>query len=190
VIRSFADPTTEDVFYGAETKAACRLPRLSGPRARRKLTWCTRRGVPDLRIPPNRLEALQGDQAAVRHPVNDRYRITFTSRMAGRGRCAVRTTTETGIDVRRMKRAPTHPGEVLLEEFLSPLGMSQAEAARRMGMSTNRLNELVRGKRGVTADTALRLARLLGTSPEFWLNLQMATDLWHAHQAERRRGAA
>jgi addiction module HigA family antidote len=89
-----------------------------------------------------------------------------------------------------MKRSPTRPGEVLLEEFLAPLGMSQAEAARRMGMSNNRLNELVRGKRGVTADTALRLARLLGTSPEFWLNLQMTADLWHAHQAERRRGAA
>lgn len=102
----------------------------------------------------------------------------------------MRTTTETGVDVRRMRRAPTRPGEVLLEEFLAPLGMSQAEAARRMGMSTNRLNELVRGKRGVTADTALRLAALFGTSPEFWLNLQMASDLWHAHQAERRRGAA
>ena len=102
----------------------------------------------------------------------------------------MRTTTETGVDVRRMRRAPTRPGEVLLEEFLAPLGMSQAEAARRMDISTNRLNELVRGKRGVTADTALRLARLLGTSPEFWLNLQTTFDLWHAHQAERRRGAA
>ena len=102
----------------------------------------------------------------------------------------MRTTTEAGIDIRRMRRAPTRAGEVLLEEFLAPLGMSQAEAARRMGMSTNRLNELVRGKRGLTADTALRLSRLLGTSPEFWLNLQMTFDLWHAHQAERRRGAA
>ena len=102
----------------------------------------------------------------------------------------MRTTTEAGIDVRRMRRAPTRPGEVLLEEFLAPLGLTQAEAARRMGITTNRLNELVRGKRGVTADTALRLSRLLGTSPEFWLNLQMALDLWQAHQAERRRGAA
>jgi addiction module HigA family antidote len=101
----------------------------------------------------------------------------------------VRTATEAGIDI-RMKRSPTRPGEVLLEELLAPLGMSQAEAARRMGMSNNRLNELVRGERGVTADTALQLARLLGTSPEFWLNLQMTADLWHAHQAERRRGAA
>lgn len=102
----------------------------------------------------------------------------------------MRTTTEVGIDVRRMKRAPTRPGEVLLEEFLVPLGMTQAEAARRMDMSTNRLNELVRGKRGVTADTALRLSRLLGTSAEFWLSLQMTFDLWQAHQAARRRGAA
>ena len=102
----------------------------------------------------------------------------------------MRTTTEAGIDVRRMRRPPTHPGEILLEEFLVPLGFSQAEAARRMGVSTNRLNELVRGKRGVTAETALRLSQLLGTSPEFWLNLQMMFDLWHALQAERRRGAA
>ncbi len=102
----------------------------------------------------------------------------------------MRTTTEAGVDVRRMRRPPTRPGEVLLEEFLKPLGLSQTEAARRMHMSTNRLNELVRGKRGVTAETALRLAQLFGTSPELWLNLQTTFDLWHAHQAERRRGAA
>lgn len=102
----------------------------------------------------------------------------------------MKTTTEPGGDIRRMKRPPTHPGEMLQEEFLTPLGLTQAEAARRMRMSTNRLNELVRGKRGVTAETALRLADLLGTSPELWLNLQMAFDLWHAVQAQRRRGAA
>jgi addiction module HigA family antidote len=89
-----------------------------------------------------------------------------------------------------MKRAPTHPGEILHEEFLRPLGVTQAEAARQMGISTNRLNELVRGKRGVTAATAIRLARLLGTSAEFWMNLQATWDLWHAYRAERRRGAA
>ena len=102
----------------------------------------------------------------------------------------MKTTTEAGVDIRRMKRPPTHPGEMLKEEFLTPLGITQAEAARRMRMSTNRLNELVRGKRGVTAETALRLGELLGTSPEFWLNLQMTFDLWRALQAERRRGAA
>ncbi len=102
----------------------------------------------------------------------------------------MRTTSESGVDVRWMRRAPTPPGEVLLEEFLVPLDLNQAEAARRMRMSTNRLNELVRGRRGVTAETALRQARLLGTSPESWLNLQMTVDLRHAHQNERRRGAA
>ncbi len=106
------------------------------------------------------------------------------------GRCVVRTTTESPADVRRMKRPPTHPGEMLLEEFLRPLGITQALAARRMGVSTNRLNELVRGKRGVTAETALRLSELLGTSPEFWLNLQTSWDLWHAYQAGRRHRAA
>ena len=88
-----------------------------------------------------------------------------------------------------MKRPPTHPGEMLLEEFLKPLGMSQADAARKMRISSHRLNELIRRKRDVTVETALRLADLLGTSPEFWLNLQTTWDLWHAYRAERRTSA-
>ena len=80
-------------------------------------------------------------------------------------------------------RPPTHPGEMLLEEFLKPLGMTQAHAARQMGVPLNRLNELIRGKRGVTADTALRLAGLLKTDPEIWMSLQNQWDLWHAAQA-------
>jgi addiction module HigA family antidote len=89
-----------------------------------------------------------------------------------------------------MKRPPTHPGEILVREFLTPMGLTQAGAARRMGISANRLNELIRGKRGVTAATAIRLADLLGTSPELWLNLQTTWDLWQAYRAEPRRGAA
>ena len=89
------------------------------------------------------------------------------------------------VDIRRMRRPPTHPGEMLLEEFLKPLGLSQAEAAGRMQMTTNRLNEIVKGKRGVTADTAWRLSRLLGTSAELWMNLQMNWDLWHAARARK-----
>ena len=84
------------------------------------------------------------------------------------------------VDLRRMRRPPTHPGEMLLEEFLKPLGLTQAEAATRMQMTTNRLNEIIKGKRGVTADTACRLSALLGTSPEVWMNLQMNWDLGHA----------
>jgi addiction module HigA family antidote len=77
---------------------------------------------------------------------------------------------------------------MLLEEFLKPLGLTQADAARRMGITTNRMNELVRGKRGVTADTALRLARLLGTSPEIWLDLQGRWDLYHAAKRLQKAG--
>jgi antitoxin HigA-1 len=88
-------------------------------------------------------------------------------------------------DIRRMKRPPTHPGEILLEEFLSR-GLRQADAARRMRISASRLNALIRKKRRVTAQTALRLADFLHTSPEFWLNLQMSWDLWHAYRAEGR----
>jgi addiction module HigA family antidote len=110
--------------------------------------------------------------------------------MATQRRCDVKTITEGSADIRRMKRSPTHPGEMLQEEYLVPLGLTQAEAARRMRLSANRLNEIIRGKRGVTAETALRLSGLLGTSPELWLNLQMTFDLWKALQAERRRGAA
>lgn len=83
------------------------------------------------------------------------------------------------------RRPPTHPGEILLEEFLRPLGMTQVTAARRMGIPTNRLNEIVRRRRGVTADTALRLARLLETSPQLWMNLQATWDLYHAARALR-----
>lgn len=79
-------------------------------------------------------------------------------------------------------RAPTHPGEILSEEFLHPLQLTQAAAAAKMAMSTNRLNELVRGKRGITADTALRVAKLTNTSPEFWMNLQAAYDLFFAQR--------
>ena len=78
------------------------------------------------------------------------------------------------------RRPPTHPGEMLLKEFLEPMGLTQTELAERIGVSYPRINELVNGKRGVTPDTALRLAKLLGTSPEFWLNGQQVWDLWHA----------
>ena len=83
-------------------------------------------------------------------------------------------------------RPPTHPGEMLLEEFLRPLEMTQSEAARRMEIPLNRLNEVIRGRRGITADTALRLAKLLNTDPEIWMNLQNQWDLWHAARAATR----
>lgn len=86
-------------------------------------------------------------------------------------------------------RPPTHPGEMLMEEFLRPLEITQTAAAEKMGISLNRLNELINGKRGITADTALRLAKLLKTSPEFWMNLQNAFDLYYAKQDLARASA-
>ncbi len=74
-------------------------------------------------------------------------------------------------------RIPTHPGEILNEEFLKPLGISQVALAAHLGVPVQRINELVRGKRGITPDTAWLLAQALNTTPEFWLNLQMAFDL-------------
>jgi antitoxin HigA-1 len=77
----------------------------------------------------------------------------------------------------RKKLAPVHPGEVLLEEFLKPLGLSQYRLANDVSVPPRRINEIVHGKRAITADTALRLARYFGTSERFWLNLQARHDL-------------
>ncbi len=79
-------------------------------------------------------------------------------------------------DPNRMGK-PVHPGEILLEEFLKPLGLSQAALARHLGISLVRLNEVVRGKRGVSAETAWLLAAAFGSSPQFWINLQSNYDL-------------
>lgn len=80
---------------------------------------------------------------------------------------------------------PTPPGEMLLEEFLEPLGISQSAFAVRLGVSFPRLNEVIRGKRAVTPDTALRLARVTGMSADFWLGLQQDWDLWHASRSRK-----
>ena len=109
-------------------------------------------------------------------------RTTTSKRAFGHG--AARTG---GLIGRRLPRyrPPTHPGEMLLEEFLKPLGITQSAMAVRLGISFPRLNEIVRGKRGVTPDTALRLARVVGMSADFWLGLQQDWDLWHAMRSKR-----
>jgi addiction module HigA family antidote len=82
-------------------------------------------------------------------------------------------------------RRPTSPGEVFLQDFLEPLEITQKDAAERLRISYPRMNEIVKGRRAVTPDTALRLARFTGTEPEFWLDLQQAVDLWDAmHSAK------
>ena len=83
-------------------------------------------------------------------------------------------------------RAPTHPGEMLAEEFLGPLGLTQRDLANAIGVPYQRVNEIVRGRRGVTPSTALRLARFFDSSPGFWMNLQLRWDLYHAQRSEAR----
>ena len=104
-----------------------------------------------------------------------------------------RTITEEGQDEPLVKRRlpthrpPTHPGEMLLEEFLKPLNITQSEFAIRLGVSFPRLNEVINARRSVTPDTALRLARVTGMSADFWLGLQQDWDLWHALRSEKAR---
>jgi len=120
----------------------------------------------------------------------------FTGRMVMRTKSKSRTITEKRPQrskssqfavVRRLptKRPPTHPGEMLLEEFLKPLGISQSAFAVRLGISFPRLNEIIRRKRSITPDTALRLAHVLRMSPDFWLGLQQDWELWHALRSKK-----
>ena len=82
---------------------------------------------------------------------------------------------------------PVTPGEILEEEFLKPLGMTQVALAAKMGVPIQRVNTVISGKRGVTAETAVLLARVLETSAEFWMNLQAKFDLWHAERELAKR---
>jgi len=82
-----------------------------------------------------------------------------------------------------MKRRPTHPGEMLREDFLPDFGLSVAALADALGVSRQTVNELLRGRRALSPEMALRLAQLFGNSPEFWLNVQRAVDLWDASQS-------
>ena len=84
-------------------------------------------------------------------------------------------------------REPTHPGEMLLQEFLMPLGMTQRDLATAIQVPYQRVNEVVRRKRGVTPSTALRLSRFLGTTPDFWMSLQLRWDLYQAQRTEREQ---
>lgn len=87
-------------------------------------------------------------------------------------------------------RAPTHPGEMLLEELIKPLGTPQTELAEWIGVSYPRLNELIHGRRSLTPDTALRLEQIFGMDGQFWLTLQLAWDLYHARRSPAARKMA
>ena len=94
------------------------------------------------------------------------------------------------VDIRRMKRPPTHPGVILAEDFLGPLGISPSDFARRVGISFQGLNDIIHAREAVSVDTAFRLTRVLGVSAQFWMNLQLMWDLWHAAHGEGAKAIA
>ena len=83
-------------------------------------------------------------------------------------------------------RRPTHPGEILRYEFLEPLNLTQQQLADLLGVTRVRINEIVLGKRSISPDTAFRLSKLLNTSPDFWMNLQMNVDMWDTLQSHKK----
>ena len=103
-----------------------------------------------------------------------------------KSRTASKRTMAPGLVQRRRptNRPPTHPGEMLLKEFLHPLGISQSAFAVQLGVSFPRLSEVINAKRAVTPDTALRLAQVTAMSADFWHNLQQDWDLWHAPRSD------
>jgi addiction module HigA family antidote len=146
----------------------------------------------DLRIlPGNQLEALGGTGA-----VDPAFESTSGTASALSGRKGVPhrwklltiTNWEPSYTMIRVPthREPTHSGEVLVEEFLKPLGLTQRDLAQGIYVPYQRVNELVNRRRGLTPSTALRLAGYFGTSPDFWMNLQLRWDLYHTQKAEAR----
>jgi addiction module HigA family antidote len=118
----------------------------------------------------------------------DRLRVDRSGgKLATRSTFRSSTTTDERRGAMKQPRNPFHPGEILLEEFLRPGGMTQAALAGKLGWTKARLNELIRGKRGITADSALDLARVLRTTAKLWMNLQATYDL---DQAAKKRKAA
>ncbi len=87
-----------------------------------------------------------------------------------------------------LERKPFAPGEILKEEFMDPLGLTQEDLAQRLGISRRRINEIIRGRREITPDTALRLSKAFRVTPELWLNLQQRYNLWMiAHDPKKRK---
>jgi addiction module HigA family antidote len=177
VLGSFKDRDTEAVWHRQRSR------RLDGPAQRiawRKLAMLDAAEVlADLRVPPgNRLEKLTGNRAgqySIR--INRQWRICFSWTDAGPEDVEIVDYHQEDPMVTDTIMPPVHPGEILLSEFLEPLGVSQYQLAKAVDVPARRINEIVHGQRRISADTALRLSRYFGTSERFWMNLQARYDL-------------
>jgi addiction module HigA family antidote len=176
VIKSFADKRNESVYLWQFDR---RLPDETQRAAPCKLRMVNNaKTIHNLRSPPgNRLEDLKGDregQCSIRG--NDPWCVCFEWREDNACKVEITDDHHEVAAMPHKKPAPVHPGEVLEDEFLKPLGLSQHRLALDTGVDPRRINEIVLRKRSVTANTALRLGRYSQTSPEFWLGLQAQYD--------------
>ena len=142
----------------------------------------------DLKVPPgNRLELLKADRAgrySIR--INDRYRVCFRWEAGRAYEVEIVDDTQEGDMTPRKQQVwgwNIHPGEILREEFLKPMGISVYRLAKEIRLSRSRLNDIVREKRAISADTAVRLGRYFGTTPQFWMNMQASYELRQAENA-------
>jgi addiction module HigA family antidote len=191
VIRSFGDGSTEDLWNGKRSARARRFAVMEQAAMRKLMLLNAATTLADLAgVPGNALEALKGSLKgwhSIR--INRQWRVIF--RWFNDGPHRVKITDYHLGDRRSMipkHRIPPHPGEILLEEFLVPSRMTQAQLAGKMRVPLQRVNEVVNGKRGITAETALLLSTVWDVSPEMWLNLQATYDLAIARQKMKRAG--
>jgi addiction module HigA family antidote len=176
MITSFRCRETERIFKG---RFSATLPQAIQKVAARKLEIIdAARDQDDLRTPPgNRLEALSGDrqgQHSIR--INEQWRFCFVWQDGNANDVEI-VDYHYGGSMNGRDFPPVHPGEILLEEFLKPMNISQYRLAESICVPARRINEIVLEKRGITADTALRLSRFFGNSAQFWMNLQTRYEL-------------
>lgn len=173
MIRSFGDKDTERLALGSRVARFAAFERV----ALRKLRQLqVADALSDLRVPPgNRLEALAGDregQYSIR--INEQFRICFRWTEVP---SMLRSSTITEVSDPAAALAPVTPGELLKEEFLVPMGISQYRLAKETGIPAQRIGQIILGRRSITADTDLRLCRFFGLSDGYWLRAQVAYDI-------------
>jgi len=193
LIVSFKNQGTEDIFDGKNTKEARKIcPRTMWKIASRKLYQVNSVHVlyELTRLPGNHLDLLTGDrEGQYSISINKQYTICFKWTEAGPDEVEIldRLSLIAVVTTRvPRQREPTHPGEMLLEEFLVPMGITQRELATAIQVPYQRLNEIVNKKRPVTASLAIRLAKVFGMSEVFWLNLQLKWDLYRIKKSDEK----
>ena len=171
MIRSFGSKDTERIWHEQYVKG---IDRMMQRATLRKLELIhAAKDVEDLRIlPGNRLERLVGDHRGSTASVCTRSGVSASS-----GEKEVRTMPNSSTTTENDLIEPIHPGEILMQDFIEGFGITQNKLSVSIGVPPRRINEIVHGKRGITADTAIRLARYFGTSEEFWMNLQSNCEL-------------